>query len=467
VDDRSRIEFPAGAIVGIGALVIALLVVALLVMFNVTTYDVWAAVFIAPVLIGVSIPILARQARRDGDVREFRLLFGALLVHLLGAVARYIALYALYRGVGDSNAYHAAGTDIAHKFLSGNFDPGLKSYTDTGFIDLVTGIVYTITRPTLLGGFMVFSWLSFWGSYFFYRAFRRAVPGGRVRTYALLLFFLPSMVYWPSSTGKEAWMMFAIGIATYGCAVVLTSSVIRGMPIALLGLAGAGMVRGHEAGVVGIALALALLLRRPRRDLGVLAPLAKGMMLVIAIVVGVAFYKFALSSLQGGARVETSSGIASILEQTVGRTSGGHSEFTASPATSPGAFAKAAVTVLFRPFIIEAHNGQALFIALESSFLLFLCVRRAKRIWAAIRSMRDVPFIAFSIATTIGLIIALSSFSNFGILARQRVLLYPFLFVVLAVPGRLRGRETEASPPESPGSSVSPPEADSSRLLVG
>ena len=33
------------------------------------------------------------------------------------------------------------------------------------------------------------------------------------RRYALLVLFLPSLLFWPSSIGKEAWMTLALGLA--------------------------------------------------------------------------------------------------------------------------------------------------------------------------------------------------------------------------------------------------------------
>ena len=72
----------------------------------------------------------------------------------------------------------------------------------------------------------------------------RRVRGGPTR---YLFFFIPSLLFWPSGIGKEAWMMFGLGLAAYGVAKVLR--VARGEASWLsTGLWLAGLVRPHVAG---------------------------------------------------------------------------------------------------------------------------------------------------------------------------------------------------------------------------
>ncbi len=129
---------------------------------------------------------------------------------LAGAVARYYVAFSVYGGNADAGRYHRAGVELAGDFRHLDF-AGVHLVTGTSFIENVTGLVYALIGPSKLGGFVFFSWLGFWGLFLFYRAFTIAVPLGRRRSYAHLLFFLPSLVFWPSSIGKEAWMMFSLG----------------------------------------------------------------------------------------------------------------------------------------------------------------------------------------------------------------------------------------------------------------
>jgi hypothetical protein len=98
----------------------------------------------------------------------------------------------------------------------------------------------------------------------------------------------------------------------------------------------------------------------------------------------------------------------------------------------------AAGTVLFRPLITEAHNGQALLSALESTFLILLTLAGIGGIIAAIRSIRRQPYVAMAVLYTGMFIVAFSSFPNFGLLARERAQLMPMYLVLLAIPAARR-----------------------------
>ena len=107
----------------------------------------------------------------------------------------------------------------------------------------------------------------------------------------------------------------------------------------------------------------------------------------------------------------------------------------------------AVATVLYRPLLFEVHNVTAGLAAVEASLLLVITAVRFRWILAAVRTLRDQPYVAFCGAFVAGGIIALSSIANFGILARERVLILP------GVP-RLPGH-----PSEAPASRTTPPGA--------
>ncbi len=182
-----------------------------------SSYDIWGGPVIAPVLVAVSLPVLAREAKREGNRGLFWFLLAALLIHLgLGWFGRVVA-YDIYHGAADVGQYHQNGVDLAEQFRHGVFAINLPGgFGGTNWPGVVAGSLYAITGPTTLGGFLFFGWLGFWGCFFFYRAFKLAVPEGRARTYRWLLYFLPSLAFWTSYMGKDAWMVFAMGIAALG-----------------------------------------------------------------------------------------------------------------------------------------------------------------------------------------------------------------------------------------------------------
>jgi len=67
--------------------------------------------------------------------------------------------------------------------------------------------------------------------------------------------------------------------------------------------------------------------------------------------------------------------------------------------------------------------------------------------------MRANPYVAFSVFYVLSFVWAFSNIGNFGILARQRVLMLPLFLVVLALPAlsaRVTARGTQATHTATP-----------------
>ena len=96
--------------------------------------------------------------------------------------------------------------------------------------------------------------------------------------------------------------------------------------------------------------------------------------------------------------------------------------------------------MLFRPFPFEARNAQMLMQGLEGLLLIVLVVRAWPRLRRLPSLLRRNPYVTFCVVYMAAFIWAFSGFGNFGILARQRVLMIPFFVVLLALPevGRWR-----------------------------
>jgi hypothetical protein len=435
---------PPSIVVSLGLVLIAAYVSVLLILVDRTSFDVWGAVLVAPALVAVSVPALRRQAAREADPALLRLLVFALVVKIAGGAVRYYVAFSVYGGQADAARYHDAGVSLAEPFRHLDFS-AFHLVTGTRFMDYVTGAVYAVIGPTKLGGFLAFSWLGFWGLFFFYRAFTIGVPEGGRRSYAHLLFFVPSLVFWPSGIGKEAWMMFGLGIATYGVAKILSLSAWRGLIPCGVGLWCIGMVRPHIAGLVGVSLAAAVIMRKSKTELRELTPILRGATIVAVAILAAVLVVRTDRFLQGSG-IDTSGGVSSTLTDVESRTGEGGSEFAPSILDSPVRAPVAVVTVLFRPFFFETHNLQSFLAAMEGTVLLVLCLLRVRWIWAAVRSLRRRPYVAFCFVYSGLFVVAYSSFANFGLLARQRVQLYPLFLVLLSIPPALdRRRESGRS----------------------
>jgi hypothetical protein len=399
---------------------------------DVASYREWSAPLIALSLVIISMPLLSRIARVEKNPAIFNFLVFALIVKLAASAARHFLAFEVY-DVADAIVYNREGTFIAEQFRAGNFDlSNLESLTDTDFVKLVTGVVYTIIGPTTWGGFIFFSWLGFWGAVCMHRAFVISLPGVETKLYDRLLFFLPSLLYWPSSIGKEAWMLFGLGIATLGCAKILAGSYRGGVPIAVIGLWATWVVRPHIAGFIGISLAAAVLFGKRDGAHAKIPGAAKAILAVVVIALAVVLTLKSTEFLQRSG-VGESGGLIGTLEDVSDRTGAGDSRFTPPSLLSPLGLPSAVITVLFRPFIFEAHNAQVLVTAAESAIFMIFTLFRIKWIAAALRRARENPYVLFATVYIAASIVGLSSLANFGLLARQRVLLFPLLFILFVV----------------------------------
>jgi hypothetical protein len=120
------------------------------------------------------------------------------------------------------------------------------------------------------------------------------------------------------------------------------------------------------------------------------------------------------------------------LDDAQRNTSQGGAEF-AGPAPSLRNIPVSLVTVLFRPFVFEAHNLQALLTAIEGTLLLTIFIISWPRLRTIPRRLRMQPYVTLCIAYTLAFCFVFSSFQNFAILARERVMVYPFVLVLLAL----------------------------------
>ena len=108
----------------------------------------------------------------------------------------------------------------------------LDNIRKTNFLRWFTGVVYYLFGTDMIAGFIVFGLIAFVGSYLWYRATVEAVPFLDRRLYFLIVMFVPSILFWPSSIGKEALMQFAIGSAALGTAHIFNGKIVRGVLVA-------------------------------------------------------------------------------------------------------------------------------------------------------------------------------------------------------------------------------------------
>lgn len=426
--DPSRVRFAlsAGIVISLGYLLFFAWYA------SQTTYEKWGGLLFAPLLFVVTMPFLQRMLDRlEPDPVIRAIVMTGLAAKLLGSFARFFANEHVI-GHGDASLYHNVGTVLAGEFRRFVFSgPTVEVFFDRGpgtnFIRAATGTLYLITGSSITAGYVVYSYLSFWGLYLFYRAHRIAMPDGLRRRYALLVFFMPSMVFWPSSIGKEAWMITAIGLGTYGLARLLTYQRFGFLAIAVA-LAAMGIVRPHVAAIFTSGLVAGFALRRTRGRSGGAVRKLVGLVL-LALMAGIL-----LARLQDFFGINEGLNAQAVFDETTRRSSQGGSEFTPVQPNSPIGLPWAIVTVMFRPFIFEANSAAAIVSALEGTLLLGFFIWNAPRLVRLPAQMFLRPFVGFATAYLLTFVYAFSAIANFGILVRQRTQLIPIALLIITVP---------------------------------
>ena len=392
-------------------------------------YNAWATLLIAPALVLGSVPLLRRAVRAEADRRVRQVIAGAFFLKLAMAFVNYAVAFGVYGGVADARGYHDAGSAYATAFRAGDFALAGDGELGRRFVNALTGVVYTATGPSRLGGYLIFSWVAFWGLYLLYRGFTLAVPTGDARRYALLVFLWPSTLFWTSAIGKEAWMTLALGASALGVACLLTRR-RGGLTMLTLGLVASALVRPHVSVMILVAVLAGYLLRRsPSRS--ALGPVASLAGLVALLALG------SLTAGQFGRHFEVSfESAGSVLDTAERESEIGGSAFDTQGLPLP----LAAVGVLVRPLPFEAHNGPALVASAEGTALLLMLAVSRRRLRSAVSGFLAAPYLVFCAVYSAVFLVAFSVFRNFGTLARERVQLLPFLFVLLALPAARRVR---------------------------
>jgi hypothetical protein len=363
----------------------------------------------------------------------------AVLVKEFASYLRYSTLVNSYGEVGDASVFDTYGQRY-WKFWTGRSDlvSILPNVRKSNFLRFFTGVVYYLFGNDMIAGFLVFGLIAFLGSYLWYRAACEAVPFLDKRLYFLVVMFVPSILFWPSSIGKEAVMQLAIGSAALATAHILNGKLIRGL---LVGIPGAWLmwvVRPHLLALVLLAAGPAYLIGRGPRARGD-APISTSLIRPIGLVVIGFLLAFAVT--QGakslGLPSLTLSSVNAELEQTSISTSQGGSAFnTGNTSVSPLRLPQGMVTVLLRPFPWEAPGFLQKLASLEGIALLAFAFIRRRSIAASLRHIRIVPFLLYCWVLTILYSLTFQAFGNFGLLDRQRSLVLPALYVLLCLDWR-------------------------------
>ena len=403
------------------------------------------AVPLAGVLLAVAASRRIARLRPD-EAWVGRWLVLGVLAKITSSYLRYLTLVVGYEGVGDATGYDRFGRQFASAWLGDGTAPVLPDLRRTNFLRWFTGVVYYVFGSNMVAGFFVFGLLALAGSYLWYRAASIAVPELNKKLFLGLVLFAPSIAFWPSSIGKEALMQLGIGTVALGTAHLLRQRLLTGLAVGLAGGWLLWVVRPHLLALVTVAAGLAYAVGRVRNREGRPSLLGRPVGL-FAVVLLMAFTISQGAEFLGIDDLSLSSIEAELDEQTERSAQGGSAFDNGGNSLSPLRLPQGAATVLLRPFPWETDSPLQLLSSAESMLVAALIVARFASIRASVTRARATPFLLYCWVLTILYAATFSSFANFGLLVRQRSLVLPALFVLLALDGA-RDRRPDRPIPE-------------------
>ena len=397
---------------------------------------------IAALLLAWAASLHIARRRPDEDWVGRWLLLGTL-VKIAASYARYLTLTIGYEGVGDSTTYDRFGRLLAQGWMGNGVAPQLDNLRETNFLKWFTGVVYYAFGPNMIAGFFVFGLLALVGSYLWYRATADAVPFLDKRLYLGLVLFAPSIAFWPSSIGKESLMQLGIGAAALGTALLLQQRLVPGIVVGAAGGWLLWVVRPHLLALVVLAAVFAYFMGRVRANKVERSSVVTRTLGLIVLAFVCVFAIGQAADFLGIKNLSVSSVETALDEQSTRNANSGSSFDNGGDYLSPVNLPRGIVTVLIRPFPWETSSPFQLLASLESVLVAGLIIVRFASVRTSLARARSTPFLLYCWVLTILYSATFASFSNFGLLVRQRSLVLPALFVLVAVRPT---HETEPAP---------------------
>ena len=390
------------------------------------------ALLIAVALFAIGRIFIRRTTKAEGgDLWLAKALTVCLILHLISAPLQIWVVDHLYGGIADYTRYDSQGSVLASGFRHLNFSLApaqLRGIVGDGAVSIVAGVVFAIIGANQAGAFLVFTFLSFIGVVYFYRAFTLTFSGAGRRRYGYLVFFLPTLLFWTSDVSKEAIMTFLLGLTAYGCARILAHRGRGYLLIIVCSVAGA-WIRPNETLLALGGFTVAMLVRPadptvrfhgPRRTI---AFIFLGAMTGIAIFVTLHYLPGSSNGLSLTAISKNNSGVGN------GFGSGGIA-YSANPLYFP----RDVFVVLFDPLPINAHGAGEWLEAFENTLVVGVVLTSLRSLRIVVRAAFARPYVLMCVFFTAAFCYSFASLGNLGLITREAVVTMPFFLVVLCIP---------------------------------
>jgi hypothetical protein len=396
-------------------------------------YSYTSSLVCLPLLVIVGAVVILHFTQTDAYLR--RLMATGLVARMAASGVFLWMAFVIYGGVADALHYRAAGLQLADQFHFYGWSVFQPPYLSTNLIVNICGIATLLIGDNLPILFVSFSFIPLAGSYLFYRAFTIVFPDGDRWLFGLLAVLWPSILFWSSFVGKDSLIHLFIAMVCFGFAKIVRSHSFKGVLVAASGLAGVLLIRAHVAAILAIAMTLPYIAGRsrggnPHKALkGVLVPVFLGATYFLVAQA----QSFLLSSTR--ARTSESMNVFQEANSVAQESQYGGSAF--NKGTSFGARVAESPFLLFRPFPWEINNLLSFASAVESVGLIAVCAARRREIWKTLQRWQD-PYVGFLLMYTIVFCVTFGATeSNFGLLARQRIMMTPLAFMVICAHPKL------------------------------
>jgi hypothetical protein len=386
-------------------------------------------------LLGILLSLAGFRFARVSGSRSRLVLFVLLLLAHVGATLVY-SLYAQEFG-GDALMYYndpygiyGSAGGLSTIFLV-NFVQFLRSYVGGTFFDY----------------FLLFQAMGFWGILFVLRTFDdiHQELGQPLFKNVYLLLFLPGLHFWTSAIGKDAPLFLGVAMCVWGAFRIQTR-----YPAFAAGLAIAVLIRPHITLIALTALALTMLLERNTKLILRIALLAVAL-------AGVGSVATLVENSYLGLNLTNADSVSEFIE-----TKSAVSEESGGDVSIIGAsFPVKLVSLLFRPFFVDATGALGYVASLENVVLLIIIVTllwRFRTCWAIGRRTLFARF-SFFFFVMLTVLLAMVNY-NVGLGLRQKMMMMPALLVFFATLLAVReARKRVYGPATGPyaGAPVGPP----------
>ncbi len=377
------------------------------------------AAAVSPMLMFACLPWLRTITAGESTDDVLWILVVGLEARMLASIPRWLS------GV-DAEAYVRVGRELAVELRNLNFGVDTeRAVPGTGSIRYLTGVTQVVFADNAEVATAFYTVCGFIGCALIFRAATIALPDVAHRHMAIAVMLWPSLVYWPSSVGKEAIVLLGIGLFTVGAARRFKHD--GGFVMLAAGSITTGMVRPHVALLLLGSLLIATVLAA---DTEGQRGRTAGKVFLVVLLVGGLF----ITSGEALQLVETADDSTDSVGFVEDRTNQGGSAFDPVTVRSPADYPRAVVTVLLRPFPWETSNAAALISAAEGVALVGVIVLRIRHMLRLPGEFRIRPLIGYSLVYIAAFCYAFSPFANFGLLARQRTQVIPFVLLLVLMP---------------------------------